>query len=95
MKAKIVQLVDKNWIVSIVDLDDLVAAMEVRGGKFKGTSKSYAAVLAANPGAAVPRPMLWGQPEFDGFAGPMYDKDDAGADCLRYEDWPAYELMSA
>lgn len=93
MKAKIVQLVDTDWIVSIVGEAELVAFMEMRGAKLTGKSKNLADKAAT--GAAVPRPMLWDQPTFDGFAGPMYDKDDAGNDCLRYEAWKAYERLSA
>lgn len=94
MQAKIVQLIDRDWIVSVVDVENIVAAMEVRGAKFTGLSKNYAATLAANPTAAVPRPMLWDLPEFDGFAGPMYDKID-GVDAVRYESWKAYDRLSA
>lgn len=61
----------------------------------KGTSKNYAKTLAQNPGAAVPRQMLWDQPKFEGFCGPSYGKDyETGEECLRYEDWESYEILS-
>lgn len=96
MKAQIIQMVGNQMVASTVDVENLIAAMEVRGAKFKGLSPSYADRLAKNPNAAVPRQMLWEQPQFDGFAGPMYGRDyDTGEDCLRYEAWKAYEILSA
>lgn len=73
-------------------LDAVIAS----GVAQKATSPSYAATLAANPDAAVPRTMLWDQPTFDGFAGPMYGKSYTdGSECLRYEAWKAYDRLSA
>jgi hypothetical protein len=66
--------------------EDVIAA----GFKQVGTSRSYADVLAANPKAAVPRPMLWAQPTFENWIGPMY----GGEGVLRYETPEAYDLYS-
>lgn len=65
-------------------------AVVAAGFKRIGTSRSYADVLAANPDAAVPRPMLWEQPLFENWVGPMY----GGPGVLRYETPEAYELYS-
>lgn len=71
--------------------DEAIAAGMVQDG----VSKSFADVLAQNPNAAVPREMLWNQPKFAGFCGPMYGKDyDTGEECLRYEDWASYDVLS-
>lgn len=77
-----------------VEYPDLAAAVAA-GMVQKGTSKNYADVLARNPGAAVPRQMLWDQPQFDGYAGPMYGRSyETGEDCLRYEGWKANDILS-
>tara|TARA_B100001939_G_C16629690_1_gene482889 strand:- start:119 stop:331 length:213 start_codon:yes stop_codon:yes gene_type:complete len=36
------------------------------------------------------RKELIGKPKFKGLAGPMYD----GEDCVRYEDWETFEILS-
>ena len=55
------------------------------------TIKGYTKDLSADRarGALVRRAELDNQPILDGFAGPMWDSN-----CLRYEDWQTYELMS-
>ena len=58
---------------------DIFAWMEARGRKHTGDENS-----------ASRRQELQGQPKFDGFAGPMWD-----GDAIRYEDWQAYERLSA
>jgi len=58
---------------------DIFAWMEARGRKHTGDETS-----------ASRRQELQGQPKFDGFAGPMWD-----GDAIRYEDWQAYERLSA
>lgn len=49
-----------------------------------------------SPVGGMLRPMLQGQPKFKGCAGPMYGVSyEDGAECLRYEQWEAYERLSA
>jgi hypothetical protein len=74
MKAKIVQMVEGRMIVSIVDAENIIPAMEVRGAEFIG--------LTTRPRL---RAELQGQPRFSTFCGPMYDEID-GVPALRYED---------
>jgi len=57
---------------------DVVAAMEVRGYRFRGTNH--------NP---KQRAELQGAPKFDGLNGPMWD-----GDAIRYEDPAAYRRLS-
>lgn len=78
--------------MSNIEVESLASA-KAAGLVQNGVSKSYA---DAPDGAAVPRQMLWNQPKFEGFAGPMYGRSyESGEDCLRYEAWKAYEIMSA
>lgn len=83
MKAQIVQMVDKDMISTWVEVEDLTAAMEVRG--FKPNGKK---------GAEHLRECLRGQPKFDGIYGPMYGRDENGNDALRYEDQASYDILS-
>jgi len=82
MKAKIVQMVEGRMIVSIVDAENLIPAMEVRGAEF--------VKLTNRPSL---RAELQGQPIFSTFCGPMYDEIN-GTPCLRYEDSSANERLS-
>ena len=81
------QMVAKDGWREFDSIDDVIAS----GLTPTGTSRSYADILAMNPKAAVPRPMLWEQPTFAGWIGPMY----GGPDTLRYETQEAYDLYSA
>ena len=85
MKAKIIQAVDGRLIPTIVDLPNLITAMEVRGSTVTGTSTSR---------YFADRPHLDGQPTFSNFCGPMHDVID-GQPAIRYEDREAYRILSA
>lgn len=82
MKAKIVQMVEGQMIVSIVDADNIIPAMEVRGAEF--------VKLTSRPSL---RSELRGQPIFGSFRGPMYDEID-GQPALRYEDTASNARLS-
>ena len=47
-------------------------------------------------GCLVPRAELDNRPEFDGYAGPMWNGMENGGTVgvLRYETWKVYELLS-
>lgn len=80
------QMVAKDSYRQFDSIDDVIAS----GLTPSGTSRSYADILAMNPKAAVPRPMLWAQPTFENWIGPMY----GGEGVLRYETPEAYDLYS-
>lgn len=83
MKAQIVQMVDKDMISTWVEVENLIAAMEVRG--FKPTGQV---------GRSPLRGCLVGKPKFTGIYGPMYGQDEAGNDAVRYEEPAAYDILS-
>lgn len=81
MKYKLVTF-DKEAGWDQIESQSLVnftAMLEVRGYTLTGPHE--------NPRT---RPELQGQPKFTNLAGPMYD-----GGVIRYENWPAYELLSA
>lgn len=77
-KYRVVQLIEGlGWDKS--ETSDVESWMQVRGHKLTGYHTS-----------PQTRTELQNQPEFKGFAGPMWD-----GDAVRYENWAAYERLSA
>lgn len=79
MKAKIVQRVENQFVISIVELENIIPACTVRGYEFSGFNANHRQ-----------RTELQGAPTFSGLLGPMWD-----GDCLRYEDQEANDILSA
>lgn len=75
-------------VVEASSTAEMIEKIEALGYQFTGTSASYELV---EPGRAVPRKELWGQPQFDRLCGPMWGGEDTP---LRYESWEAYETLS-
>ena len=80
MKAKLVQMVDGQFAVTEVDMNNAIDAFGVRGYAHTGFNFN-----------AHHRAELQGAPTFKNLCGPMYD----GPGCVRYEEWAAYERLSA
>ena len=80
LTAKIVQVVEGQFIVTEVPMLNLDAAMEVRGFNLAGSETNTRL-----------RPILQGLPIFSGVLGPMYD----GPGRVRYETPAAYDIISA
>jgi hypothetical protein len=76
---------DHKWITTDFDEDNAAAALEVRGFKLDET----------RVGGNQLREELRGKPVFDGLAGPMWGGVENGDVIVRYEDWKAYEVLSA
>lgn len=84
MKVQIVQMADDyNMVSSWVELQDLEAAMAVRGAQPTG-----------QVGGDHLRECLRGKPKFTGFCGPMYGVTPEGEDAVRYEDAQSYDILS-
>lgn len=76
---------DLGWTTHTVDsAEELKAWAEVRGMKF-----------TSNHEGKNTRAELQGHPQFYELAGPMYNGETDGVCCIRYENWAAYNLMSA
>lgn len=90
MKYQLVQLIEEvGWVTSVFTEENLQAAMEVRGYKVEGMQAQY-------KGGTQLREQLVGQPKFSGVAGPMWGGiGPDGEPIIRYENWPAYERLSA
>jgi hypothetical protein len=86
MKYRIVQVLQINgkreWLVT--DVDDIVAAMEIRNAPVERMTRL--------DGPA--REELRGLPVFKGFAGPSWGGIEDGETIVRYEDWNAYNILS-
>ena len=83
MKIQLVQMIDRELIVSWTDEQSVHAFMEVRGFSF--------VKLNANQRH---RAELQGQPVFAGVLGPMWGGLQDGKPTIRYEDADTYRAMS-
>jgi hypothetical protein len=79
MNVKLIQRVDGLMIASEFDLNDIEAALSIRGYQQTGINQ--------NPNQ---RAELQGLPTYAELAGPMYDGGK-----IRYEDWASNERLSA
>ncbi|MFM2288827.1 MAG: hypothetical protein RL684_1970 [Pseudomonadota bacterium] len=68
------------------NIENLLAALEVRGGKWDGKLQK-----AQSANGIQFREEIAGQPIVEGFAGPCY----GGPGIVRYECWATYERLSA
>ena len=78
MNARIYLTIEGNFIRHEVELDNLIAFMEVRGHQFVKLNDNNRQ-----------REELQGQPKFAGINGPMWD-----GDAIRYESVEAYASFS-
>jgi hypothetical protein len=86
MKYRIVQVLQvdgkREWLVT--DVDDIVAAMEIRNAPVERMTSMTGPL----------REELRGLPVFKGFAGPSWGGIEDGEVIARYEDWNAYNILS-
>jgi hypothetical protein len=86
MKYRIVQVLQvdgkREWLVT--DVDDIVAAMEIRNAPVERMTRQSGPL----------REELRGLPVFKGFAGPSWGGIEGGETIVRYEDWNAYNILS-
>lgn len=78
-KARLIQTVDGKLTQTDFDIENIIAAMSVRGFEFIDVN--------SNPRQ---RAELQGQPKFKGVTGPMWD-----GDAIRYECPESYAQISA
>jgi hypothetical protein len=83
IRAQIVQMTPAGIIASEVAIEDLIAAMEVRGATVVGYQPERS-------GRIEYREEIQGQPRFSSFCGPMYQ----GPGMVRYEDAAANDVFS-
>lgn len=86
-KAVLVQVVEGSMVASEFAIENLEAAMEVRGYKVSG----YKGSIAPGSQRISYREEMIGQPIFSGLCGPMY----GGEGVVRYEDSGANDRLSA
>jgi len=69
--------------------ENVIPAMSVRGYEVQGVQEQY-------KGGIQLREQLVGQPKFSGVAGPMWNgQTPEGEPIIRYENWAAYNILSA